>query len=64
MELDSRTFHDISLAFESDREGERVLQAAGWRPIRVTWRQLEKCRADLERDLRRILGLSAIALAP
>lgn len=56
VELDSRAFHDISWAFESDRERDRVLQAAGWRPIRVTWRQLEKSRAGLARDLRRMLG--------
>jgi hypothetical protein len=35
----------------------------GWRPLRVTWRQLEKSRPDLERDLRRMLGLSAVTLA-
>jgi very-short-patch-repair endonuclease len=63
VELDSRAFHDISWAFESDRERDRGLQAAGWRPIRVTWRQLERSRAGLERDLRRMLGLAAVTLA-
>ena len=63
VELDGRAFHDTLQAFESDRERDRLLQAAGWRPIRVTWRQLERSRAGLERDLRRMLGLSAVTLA-
>jgi REase_MTES_1575 len=63
VELDSRTFHDSSTAFERDRERDRILQAAQWRPIRVTWRQLDRSRNELDRDLRRMLGLSAVTLA-
>lgn len=36
VELDSRTFHETAVAFEDDRERDRILQAAGWRVIRVT----------------------------
>jgi hypothetical protein len=40
VELDGRAFHDTSLAFEEDRRRDRLLHAAGWRVVRVTWRQL------------------------
>ena len=53
VELDGRSYHDTLQAYERDRERDRLLQAAGWRPVRVTWRQLERSRAGLERDLRR-----------
>jgi hypothetical protein len=56
-------FHHTRQAFETDRERDRVLQAAHWRPIRVTSRQVDQSRNDLERDLRRMLGLSAFTLA-
>jgi hypothetical protein len=46
-----RSYHDTLQAYERDRERDRLLQAAGWRPVRVTWRQLERSRAALERDL-------------
>ncbi len=54
VELDGRSYHDTLQAYERDRERDRLLQAAGWRPVRVTWRQLERSRAGLERDLRRM----------
>jgi very-short-patch-repair endonuclease len=56
VELDSRAFHATPSAFEGDRERDRILQAAGWRSIRVTSRQLDRSRDELERDLRRMLG--------
>jgi hypothetical protein len=37
-ELDGRSTHDTGTAFERDRRRDRVLAAAGWRVIRVTWR--------------------------
>jgi hypothetical protein len=55
VELDGRAFHDREAAFERDRERDRVLGAADWRPFRVTWRQLRHSPAAVERDLRRIL---------
>jgi hypothetical protein len=58
VELDSRTFHDTRDAFELDRIRDRRLEAAGWRVIRVTWRQLHDSPEELEADLRRLLGLS------
>jgi predicted transcriptional regulator of viral defense system len=56
VELDSRGFHMTVAAFETDRERDRRLQAAGWRTIRITWRQLERDAAQLRDDLWRLLG--------
>jgi hypothetical protein len=55
VELDGGQGHGTRSAFESDRERDRRLQAAGWRVVRVTWRQMHEPDA-LVRDLRRILG--------
>jgi predicted transcriptional regulator of viral defense system len=56
VELDSRSFHMTVAAFETDRERDRRLQAAGWRTIRITWRQLERDAAQLSDDLWRLFG--------
>ena len=56
LELDSRAAHATPTAFEADRERDRVLQAAGWRVIRVTWRQLAGDRARVVEDLRALLA--------
>jgi len=58
LELDSRQAHGTSTAFERDRKRDRALSVAGWRPIRVTWRQLEHDAGDLEHDLRTLLASS------
>lgn len=42
MEADSRRFHDTDSAFEHDRKREQLLQLAGWRVSRCTWRQVER----------------------
>jgi very-short-patch-repair endonuclease len=55
VELDSRGFHSTGPAFESDRTRDRALHAENWRVVRVTWRQLDREAADLERDLRSLL---------
>ena len=55
VELDSRQFHDTPLAFERDRRRDRRLVAAGWRPLRITWRQLEEEPAAVARDLTAML---------
>lgn len=54
VELDGGKAHRTRVAFESDRERDRHIQAAGWRVIRITWRQLEN-PAALRADLRRLL---------
>ena len=58
VELDSRDFHDQAIAYETDRERDRILSAADWRPIRITWRQLTQTPEAVERDLRRMLRQS------
>ncbi|MEA2430750.1 MAG: hypothetical protein QOI19_1223 [Thermoleophilaceae bacterium] len=52
VELDGRAAHDTARAFESDRAKDRRLTVAGWRPTRVTWRQLRREEDQLARDLR------------
>jgi very-short-patch-repair endonuclease len=61
VELDSRTFHLTAAAFEQDRERDRILQAAGWRPIRVTSRQLRHAPDRLQADLRLLLCPATLA---
>ncbi len=58
VELDGHQAHGTRRAFEHDRRRDRALSVAGWRPVRVTWRQLGHGPEELERDLRAILGSS------
>jgi very-short-patch-repair endonuclease len=55
VELDGHAVHSVQAAFERDRERDRVLSAAGWRVVRITWRQLAEDPDRVERDLRRLL---------
>jgi Protein of unknown function (DUF559) len=55
VELDGGESHRTRIAFEADRERDRRLQVAGWRVIRVTWRQLDD-PAVLLADLRHLLS--------
>jgi very-short-patch-repair endonuclease len=56
VELDGHATHSPAHAFESDRVRDRRLAAAGWRVIRITWRQLHEEPELVEADLRRLLG--------
>jgi very-short-patch-repair endonuclease len=55
VELDGHASHSPTHAFELDRARDRKLEAAGWRVIRITWRQLEQESELVEADLRRLL---------
>jgi hypothetical protein len=55
-ELDGHTTHRTRAAFETDRTRDRTLTAAGWRVIRITWRQLHDDPEGLGRDLRVFLA--------
>lgn len=55
VELDGHAAHGRRSAFEEDRARDRTLNAAGWRIVRVTWRQLEREEDALARDMRRLL---------
>jgi very-short-patch-repair endonuclease len=55
VELDGRETHGTELAFEKDRERDRLLLVEGWRVTRITWRQLRDDGPALIADLRRLL---------
>lgn len=55
VELDGHASHSPAHAFEVDRARDRRLEAAGWRVIRITWRQLVQEPELVEADLRRLL---------
>jgi hypothetical protein len=64
VELDGRATHATRSAFEGDRARDRRLVAAGWRVVRITWRQLQDEPAALTRDLRRALVARPVANLP
>jgi very-short-patch-repair endonuclease len=55
LELDGRGVHGTPKRFESDRQRDRILLAAGWRTMRVTWRQLRDEPEAIAGDLRVVL---------
>jgi very-short-patch-repair endonuclease len=55
VELDGRESHGTALAFEKDRERDRLLLVEGWRVTRVTWRQLRDDAPSVIADLRELL---------
>ena len=56
MELDGHAAHRTALAFERDRERDRLLLAAGWQVVRLTWRQIHDDAEEVVRDLRKALS--------
>ena len=56
VELDGRATHLTRAAFEADRERDRTLTTAGWRVVRITWRQLHQTPERVAKDLRRLLA--------
>jgi very-short-patch-repair endonuclease len=56
VEVDGWRYHSTRAAFEDDRERDAVLQAAGWRVVRVTARQLHARTAERIRRLVRATG--------
>jgi hypothetical protein len=55
VELDGHATHGPRTAFEADRARDRALQAAGWRVVRITWRQLHREAEGVTADLRELL---------
>jgi len=55
VELDGRESHGTDLAFEKDRERDRLLLVEGWRVTRITWRQLRDDAPAVIADLHRLL---------
>ncbi len=58
VELDGRETHGTDMAFEKDRERDRLLMVDGWRVTRVTWRQLQNDAPSVVADLRELLRQS------
>jgi very-short-patch-repair endonuclease len=56
VEMDSWEFHHHRAAFEGDRARDAAMQAAGYRVIRLTHRQLETEAPRIAAQLRRLLG--------
>jgi very-short-patch-repair endonuclease len=61
IELDGRDTHGTPAAFERDRERDRALQVAGWRPVRITYRQMRDAPRALIDDLRRLRAAGRLA---
>jgi hypothetical protein len=55
VEADSRRHHLTGRAFEDDRRRDQRLHLAGWRPLRVTFRQLERERERIAATLQGLL---------
>jgi uncharacterized protein DUF559 len=55
-ELDGRAVHRTAAAFERDRARDRALIAAGWRVIRITWRQVSREPQELAEDIVALVG--------
>lgn len=55
-ELDGHAWHRSAAAYERDRARDRALSAAGWRVVRITWRQLHRDGEALAADLRALLA--------
>ena len=55
VELDGGAAHATPHAFEADRTRDRALQVAGYRVIRITWRQLRDEPEAIGRDLSALL---------
>jgi very-short-patch-repair endonuclease len=56
VEVDGFAFHSARSSFESDRKRDAELTAAGYRVIRVTWRQLVEEPEAVVARLARALG--------
>lgn len=56
VELDGHAAHSPRAAFEHDRARDRALNVAGWRVLRITWRQLHREGEAVAADLRALLG--------
>jgi len=56
IEWDSRRWHMLKDAFESDRQRDRLAMEHGWRVVRFTWRDVHDNPASVVETVRAILG--------
>ena len=61
VELDGRDTHRTAAAFETDRQRDRALHVAGWRPVRITYRQLRDTPREVVADVCRLLAAGTLA---
>jgi very-short-patch-repair endonuclease len=61
VELDGRDTHGTVAAFERDRARDRALQVAGWRPVRITYRQMHDAPRAVIDDVRRLRAAGTLA---
>jgi very-short-patch-repair endonuclease len=59
VELDSRSNHTTTRAFEEDRVRDATLQLAGYRVIRISWRRLVEEPAAVIATLQILLRLDS-----
>jgi len=59
IELDGATWHDERLAREDDAERQALLEAHGYRVLRISWRQLVDHPRQTIARIRSALGLQA-----
>ncbi len=64
VETDSHRFHRTRRAFETDRRRDQRLTLAGWKVIRVTWRQLRDEPETVARVIGGLLRTAPGAAAP
>jgi very-short-patch-repair endonuclease len=60
VEVDGWAHHGGSASFERDRARDRRLVAAGWRVVRITWRQLVDDPDSVVRDLQLLHAQPAV----
>jgi very-short-patch-repair endonuclease len=56
VEVDGWEIHRTRAAFERDREKSRILQAAGWRCVPITYLQLRHTSSEVTRDIQNLLA--------
>jgi hypothetical protein len=61
VEADSHRFHRTDQAFETDRRRDQRLAVAGWKAIRVTWRQLRDTPKQTAQTIGRLLAAGEAA---
>jgi hypothetical protein len=61
VELDAYGTHSTRASFESDRERDQILVAAGWRVVRVTDHQMKQAPAQVQARVRDLLGAATLA---
>ena len=60
VEIDGRAYHGSASAFERDRRRDATLTAAGYRVLRITWRQLVRAPEVVLVRLAQVLGTGPV----